>query len=107
MAPDFHACDLRLALIREEFIELEKAVRERNMVDAADALADITYVVLGAALAWGVDLPAVFEEVHAANMRKIGGPVREDGKKLKPPGWEGPDIAGVLEKQKTGGSSRH
>lgn len=67
-----------------------------DIEDVADSLADITYVVLGAAVTWGIPLGPVFEEVCRANDDKVGGPVREDGKRLKPPGWKGPDIAGVL-----------
>lgn len=67
-----------------------------DIEDVADSLADIAYVVLGAAVTWGIPLGAVFEEVCRANDDKVGGPVREDGKRLKPPGWKGPDIAGVL-----------
>lgn len=47
----------------------------------------------------GIDLRPVWSEVHAANMRKTTGPVREDGKRLKPEGWQPPDIAGVLRAQ--------
>ena len=48
----------------------------------------------------GIPLGAVFDEVHAANMRKVGpdGTVtrRPDGKVIKPEGWKGPVVAGVL-----------
>jgi len=68
---------------------------------AADALADIAYVIEGANLEFGIDSGPVLDEVHRANMAKVGGPVRGDGKQLKPDGWTPPDIAGVLEKQKS------
>jgi predicted HAD superfamily Cof-like phosphohydrolase len=38
-----------------------------------------------------VDLAPHFEEVHRANMTKLAGPKREDGKQLKPEGWQPPD----------------
>lgn len=66
---------------------------------AVDGLCDLMYVIVGAALRWGVDLGPLFAEVHRANMAKAGGPVREDGKRLKPPGWTPPDIEGELRKQ--------
>lgn len=115
---------LRLDLIKEEFIELCEAcgyecevlisaplvkrthengleyfigeVGEPNVVEAADALADLRYVTEGAALEWGIPLDAVTDEVHRSNMAKVGGEVRADGKILKPAGWTPPDIAGVL-----------
>jgi hypothetical protein len=46
-----------------------------------------------------VDLEPFFAEVHRTNMAKVGGPVRPDGKKLKPEGWQPPDIAGILRAQ--------
>lgn len=67
-----------------------------DIVEAADALADLRYVTEGAALEWGIPLDAVTDEVHRSNMAKTGGPVRGDGKILKPPGWTPPDVAGVL-----------
>lgn len=71
-----------------------------KLPDVADALADATCVIEGANLEFGIDSGPVLDEVHRANMAKAGGPVRADGKRLKPPGWTPPDIAGVLEKQK-------
>lgn len=108
---------LRMNLIQEEVTELGEALdlfwveddmgnvlwrayahnpHEVNTVEVADALADIDYVVQGAALTFGIPHDAVFDEVHRSNLAKVGGPVRADGKKLKPEGWTPPDIAGVL-----------
>ena len=94
---------LRQALIEEEATELREALFLRdtpNIVEAADALADIVYVCYGAAITWGIDLDKVIAEVHAANLRKLwpdGKPrVTEAGKILKPEGFVGPDIASVL-----------
>jgi predicted HAD superfamily Cof-like phosphohydrolase len=67
-----------------------------DLVAAIDALCDIPYVTYGTAVAMGIDLEPFFDEVHRSNMAKIGGPVRADGKRLKPPGWRPPNIAGVL-----------
>lgn len=107
---------LRLELIAEELMELceacgysvgevmmmARAKMRRsgplrpNITDAADALADLRYVTEGAAIEWGIPLDAVTDEVHRSNMAKAGGPIRSDGKQLKPPGWTPPDVAGVL-----------
>lgn len=65
----------------------------------ADALADLAYVTIGAAVTYGIDLRPVFAAVHAANMAKTGGAIRDDGKILKPAGWRPPDVASVLRAQ--------
>jgi predicted HAD superfamily Cof-like phosphohydrolase len=67
-----------------------------NLTDAADALVDIAYVVEGSNLEFGINSHETLAEVHAANMRKVDGPTREDGKRLKPEGWQPPNIAKVL-----------
>jgi predicted HAD superfamily Cof-like phosphohydrolase len=79
--------------------EFSKAYDEPNFVDAIDGLVDTIYVVLGAAVAWGIDLDPFFAEVHRANMAKLGGGMREDGKFLKPDNWTGPDITGILDRE--------
>lgn len=97
--PDFPTRSLRLALIREELAELEEAIDAEDIVQIADALGDLLYVVYGAALAFGVDLEPVFAEIHRSNMTKRGGPVREDGKVLKPTTYSPPDLAPILAAQ--------
>jgi len=62
-------------------------------------LTDLLYVTYGAILACGVDADAVFVEVHRANMQKLDGPRRADGKLLKPPNWQPADVAGVIAEQ--------
>lgn len=64
-----------------------------------DAHADLEYVLNGTLESCGVDGQPVWDEVHAANMRKEGGATREDGKICKPEGWVGPDIERVLREQ--------
>jgi predicted HAD superfamily Cof-like phosphohydrolase len=71
---------------------------EPNWPEMIDALCDLLYVTYGAASAMGVDLAPFFKLVHEANMAKLSGPVRADGKRLKPEGWAPPDIAGLLAK---------
>jgi predicted HAD superfamily Cof-like phosphohydrolase len=70
-----------------------------DLVSLADGLADLDYVVEGTRLEFGIDGAPIAAEVHRANMTKVGGPNREDGKRLKPPGWTPPDIEGELRKQ--------
>jgi predicted HAD superfamily Cof-like phosphohydrolase len=59
-------------------------------------MCDLLCVVYGTAAEFGIDLAPFWQEVHRTNMAKAGGPIREDGKRLKPSGWRPPDIAGVL-----------
>ena len=98
--PDFNTRELRLELIQEELDELSDAVADRDMIQIADALTDLLYVVYGAGHAFGLDLDECFEEVHRSNMSKLGEngrPIhREDGKVLKGPGYFEPDLEGIL-----------
>ncbi len=87
--------DLRCSLIEEEAGEFRCAWEARDRVAMIDALCDLVYVTLGAAVEMGIELDEFFEEVHRANMTKVGGPIREDGKQLKPRDWRAPDIQAV------------
>ena len=93
--------DLRYELIREEVVdELKVALENQDFIEIADALGDILYVVYGAALTFGIDIDTVFAEIHRSNMTKLGldgKPIyREDGKVLKGPNYEPPNIAKIL-----------
>ncbi|MGC1241947.1 MAG: nucleoside triphosphate pyrophosphohydrolase family protein [Chryseosolibacter sp.] len=68
-------CKLRVALIAEELKELEAAIRERDIVEVADALCDIQYVLSGAILEFGLadKFHDLFEEVQRSNMSKACG----------------------------------
>ena len=98
--PDFNTRELRLELIQEELDELSDAVADRDMIQIADALTDLLYVVYGAGHAFGIDLDECFQEVHSSNMSKLGEngrPIhREDGKVMKGPGYFKPDLERVL-----------
>jgi predicted HAD superfamily Cof-like phosphohydrolase len=103
-SPEFPSEDiagLRLDLIEEEFDELKDAIEEENVVEVADALTDLLYVIYGAGAAFGIDLDACFKEVHSSNMSKLmpDGTVlrREDGKVLKGPNYFVPDLKKVLD----------
>ena len=92
---------LRQKLLKEEFYEYLDGEDKDNIVDIADALADIIYIACGTAVSYGIPLDKVFAEVHRSNMAKLvdGKPIyREDGKVMKPAGWTPPDIEGVLKK---------
>ena len=108
MIPDVSvSTDLRVELIREEFEELLWALSSKDklgnllseseqIIAVADALADLTYVINGAAVTWGIDLDAVFKTVHESNMTKSVSQKRADGKVIKGPDYVPPDIAGAL-----------
>lgn len=106
---------LRRTFLREETSELEaeftalltrlqasEPVPPGDLAPLAHELTDLLYVTYGALTTLGIDADAVFAEVHRANMAKLGGPRREDGKLLKPGGWQPADVRGVIEGQGRG-----
>ena len=100
---DYGTCILRLALIKEELGELKEAMLENDIVETADTIADILYVVYGAAVAFGIDIDEVFDEVHSSNMSKLDEDGKaifdEMGKVMKGPDYFRPNIAQVLLQQ--------
>jgi predicted HAD superfamily Cof-like phosphohydrolase len=84
--------DLHFKLLREEIEELEVAIRQGNLAEIADAYVDLIYYAIGGTIAHGMDIRPVWQVVHRANMLKTTGPKRADGKQLKPPGWEPPNV---------------
>lgn len=66
-------CDLRVSLLMEEVKELQQAVADNNLVEIADALCDIQYVLAGAILEFGLadKFKDLFNEVHRSNMSKV------------------------------------
>lgn len=92
---------LRFSLHRQEYEQVQKALLDNNLVEIADGLADLIYVLVGTAIEYGMPLDRIWDEVQRANMSKVDpvtGKVIKDsqGKVLKPPGWREPDIAGIL-----------
>ena len=87
---------LRLSLIQEELDELNKAIKDKDIVEVADALTDILYVTYGAGHAFGIDLDQCFNEVQNSNMSKLGEngkPIyNESGKVMKGPNYFKPDL---------------
>lgn len=98
--PDVDTVRLRISLIREESIETIKALSEEDIPEIAKELADLLYVTYGTAVAFGIDLDKVFNEVHKSNMSKVGEdgkPIfRADGKVLKGPNYKPANIERVL-----------
>jgi predicted HAD superfamily Cof-like phosphohydrolase len=97
--PPIEERTLRTNLLREEVNEYLDAEWEDDIVEIADALADIIYIACGTAVSYGIPLDRVFAEVHRSNMAKLvdGKPIRrEDGKVLKPEGWTPPDTKGAI-----------
>lgn len=98
--PSLNVQALRIDLISEEFKELVDAIATKDLVEVADALTDLLYVVYGAGHAFGIDLDSCFDEVHGSNMSKLGEdgrPIyREDGKVLKGPNYFPPDLEEIL-----------
>lgn len=109
---------LRLNLITEEFLEtlvaagiyiddVKEILLERlevtnfnvDLPSFIDGLADLDYVNEGCRLEFGVNGIPVAAEVHRANMTKKDGPIRDDGKRLKPPGFKPPAIYQILKEQ--------
>jgi predicted HAD superfamily Cof-like phosphohydrolase len=75
--------------------------RDVSAAAVARELGDLEYVLNSTALNYGIDMEPVIEEIHRANMSKLGvdgQPVlRDDGKVLKGPCFTPPDVAGVLD----------
>jgi predicted HAD superfamily Cof-like phosphohydrolase len=91
-------------LIAEEFAELNSAVVAGDRVEQLDALLDILVVTIGAIHSMGADSEGGWKEVMRTNFAKIDkktGKVRkrEDGKVLKPLGWEPPNLAGFVKRK--------
>lgn len=92
----------RIALLREELAELEKAVLENDPVETLDALTDIQYVLDGTYLVYemGEFKDVAFQEVHLSNLRKFfpDGSIKRtpQGKIIKPDGWRKPNLDNVV-----------
>ena len=91
---------LRVSLIEEELEELKNAIKEKNLLEVADALTDLLYVTYGAGHAFGINLDKCFDEVQKSNMSKLdsnGKPIySEKGKVLKGPNYFKPNLSDFL-----------
>ena len=70
--PSSDRCELRVSLLQEELNELKQAIEDNNLVEIADALADLQYVLSGAVLEFGLKdkFNTLFNEVQRSNMSK-------------------------------------
>ena len=100
-APDypgiqFDKIQLRYDLIQEELYEFLRAAEKGDLIETADAIGDMLYVVFGTAVSFGINAEAVVDEIHRSNLTKLGAdgkPIRRtDGKVLKGPGYQSPKI---------------
>ncbi len=95
---------LRFNLMDEENKEYLEAANNGDMVEVADALGDMLYILCGTILEHGMQykIEEVFEEIQRSNMSKLGAdgkPIyREDGKVLKGPNYFKPDIQTIMDK---------
>ena len=96
--------ELRFNLMKEENEEYQEAVRNNDLIEVADALGDMLYILCGTILTHGMQhkITEVFEEIQRSNMSKLGAdgnPIyREDGKVMKGPNYFKPDIKAILNK---------
>jgi predicted HAD superfamily Cof-like phosphohydrolase len=99
--PDEKTMKLRFDLIQEELLELQEAMKIKNLKEIADALTDILYVTYGAGYAYGINLDKCFKEVQRANMSKLGEdgkPIyNEKGKVMKGPNYLEPNLKQFVE----------
>ncbi len=96
--------NLRFELMKEENEEYLEAVQNNDIVEIADALGDMLYILCGTILEHGLQhkIEAVFDEIQRSNMSKLGAdgkPIyREDGKVLKGPNYFKPNFEAILKK---------
>lgn len=105
--PEKELRKLRERLIEEEYYEVLSASLSEDPIELAKELADLIYVIHGAALVWGIPLDEVFAAVHNSNMSKLGPDgkpiLREDGKVLKGPDYREPDIGAIVKWEDSNG----
>ncbi|WP_159021352.1 nucleoside triphosphate pyrophosphohydrolase family protein [Formosa sp. L2A11] len=95
---------LRFNLMKEENEEYLEAANNKDLVEIADALGDMLYILCGTIIEHGLQhkIEDVFNEIQRSNMSKLGAdgePIyRADGKVLKGPNYFKPDIASILDK---------
>lgn len=94
---------LRYELMREENEEYLEAANNDDLVEVADALGDMLYILCGTIIEHGMQhkIEEVFNEIQRSNMSKLGAdgkPIyREDGKVLKGPNYFKPNIQNILD----------
>ena len=97
-----HKNELRFNLMKEENEEYLEAVENNDIVEIADALGDMLYILCGTILEHGLQhkIEEVFDEIQRSNMSKLGSdgkPIyREDGKVMKGPNYFKPNFEAIL-----------
>ena len=98
--PENKIVRLRIDLIEEELNELKEAIKNKDIVEVADALTDILYVKYGSGHSFGVNLDECFDEVQRSNMSKLGEdgkPIYNDsGKVMKGPNYFAPNLKKIV-----------
>lgn len=103
VALDKKVIELRYKLMQEENEEYLEAAQAGDLVEVADALGDMLYILCGTIISHGFQekIEAVFDEIQRSNMSKLGKdgkPIyRVDGKVMKGPGYFKPNIAALLD----------
>jgi len=103
VALDKKVIELRYKLMQEENKEYLEAAQAGDLVEVADALGDMLYILCGTIISHGFQekIEAVFDEIQRSNMSKLGKDgkaiYREDGKVMKGPGYFKPNIAALLD----------
>ena len=93
---------LRYNLMKEENEEYLEAVQNNDLIEIADALGDMMYILCGTIIEHGLQhkIEEVFDEIQRSNMSKLGEdgkPIyREDGKVLKGPNYFKPNFEEIL-----------
>ena len=93
---------LRFNLMKEENEEYLDAVQNNDLIEIADALGDMLYILCGTIIEHGLQhkIEEVFDEIQRSNMSKLGedgSPIyREDGKVMKGPNYFKPDFSTIL-----------
>ena len=96
--------NLRFELMKEENDEYLEAAKNGDIVEVADALGDMMYILCGTIIEHGMQhiIEEVFDEIHRSNLSKLdenGKPIyREDGKVIKGPNYFPPDIKKIMKK---------
>lgn len=82
--PSPERCKLRVELLAEELKELQQAIEDKDIVEIADALCDLQYVLSGAILEFGLGekFKELFDEVHRSNMSKACKTIEEADKTI-------------------------
>ncbi len=77
--PSEERCQLRVSLLQEELNDLSEAIKNKHIVEVADALCDLQYVLSGAILEFGLGekFDELFDEVQRSNMSKACNSIQE------------------------------